>query len=382
MFLDSDAEAALIAFRRALHAQPELSGEEEGTAWAVAEFLTPTQPDEVIAEIGGEGVAFIYKGAAPGPTLMFRAELDALPITELSNAPYRSLRKGRAHLCGHDGHMAALAALGLGFGAKRPQRGRAVLLFQPAEETGAGAARVIADPKFDSITPDFAFAWHNMPGLPLGRAALRRGPIACASRGMRAQLSGWTSHASTPELGRSPMTALSRLMPELAALGRGGALDADYQLVTVTHAELGERAFGVAPGRAELWATLRTMTDDGMGAIVDACERLVNSAGAAEGLRVEINYEDVFAHCENAPEAVDRLARALDAERIAWGPEGQPMRASEDFGRFREIAPTAMMFLGAGETHPGLHNPDYDFPDPLIAIAARVMMRVARDALG
>jgi len=382
MFLDAEALTALVDFRRALHAEPELSDEEEGTAWAVAEFLTPTQPDQVIAEIGGHGVAFVYEGREPGPTVMFRAELDALPIAERSTASYRSRRVGRAHLCGHDGHMASLAALGLGFAARRPRRGRAVLLFQPAEETGAGAARVLEDPKFEALAPDFVFAWHNMPGLPFGRAALKAGPIACASRGLRARLSGWTSHASTPELGRSPMRALASLMPELTALGRGGALDEGYSLVTVTHAELGERAFGVAPGEAELWATLRTLTDEGMASLGAAAEARVRAVASAEGLTVEIGSADVFAHCENAPEAVAHLADALRGEGAPFGPEGQPMRASEDFGRFRTRAPTAMMFLGAGEGHPGLHNPDYDFPDPLLPIAAGVLMRVARDLLG
>ena len=145
--------------------------------------------------------------------------------------------------------MAALAAVGFEFGASRPRRGRVALLFQPAEETGAGAGAVVADPKFDELAPDFMFAWHNMPGLPLGRAALKAGPIACASRGLLASFMGRTAHASMPEQGVSPMRALSRLMPELTALGAGGPLEADYRLVTVTHAELGARAFGVAPAR-------------------------------------------------------------------------------------------------------------------------------------
>ncbi len=156
--------------------------------------------------------------------------------------------------------MATLAALARGLARQRPRRGRAVLLFQPAEETGAGAAAVVADPKFAEIAPDFVFAYHNMPGLPSGRVALAAGPVNCASRGMRIALSGKTAHASTPELGVSPMAALARLMPELASLGRGGALEsADFAMVTVTHARMGEPAFGVAPGYAEIWATLRTL---------------------------------------------------------------------------------------------------------------------------
>jgi len=372
----------LAAFRRRLHARPELSGEEAQTARAVVDFLSPTNPDRVVEALGGHGLAFVYAGAEPGPTLLFRADLDALPIQEISDAPYRSQSPSKAHLCGHDGHMTALAALGLGFARARPKRGRAVLLFQPAEETGAGAAAVVADPKFAELAPDFAFAWHNMPGLPFGKATLAAGPVNCASRGLRATLSGKTAHASMPEYGVSPMRALAALMPGLTELGRGGALDAGYSLVTVTHAAMGERAFGVAPGRAEIFATLRTLTDATMAALVERAETLIRDTARAQNLGVEIAYEDIFAHCENAPQAVERVARALDAEGVKWDGEGFPMRGSEDFGRFRAVAPSAMFLLGAGGSCPSLHNPDYDFPDDLAFLAAAVMMRIARDTLG
>ena len=178
---------------------------------------------------------------------------------------------------------------------------------------------MIADPKFAEIAPDFVFAWHNMPGLPFGRAALAAGTMNCASRGMRAILSGSASHASTPELGVSPLHAVAKLMPKLTALGRGGPLDAGYSLVTVTHVEMGERAFGVAPGGAEIWATLRALTDATMAALVEKAERIVRDTAQAENLRVEIVYQDVFAHCENAPAAVELIARALEAERVSLG---------------------------------------------------------------
>ncbi|MDE3175226.1 MAG: amidohydrolase [Pseudomonadota bacterium] len=381
-FLSRDDLADLADLRRRLHRRPELSGQEGETARAIAERLRATAPDGLLEGLGGHGVAAIYRGDAPGPTLMFRAELDGLPIEERSPAPHRSQIRGRGHLCGHDGHMATLSALAIGLARQRPRRGRAVLLFQPAEETGAGAAAVLADPRFAEIAPDFAFAWHNMPGLPLGRAALKSGPANCASRGLRAILSGRTAHASAPETGVSPMAALARLMPALTALGGGGALGPGYRLVTVTHARLGEPAFGVAPGEAELFATLRTLTDDGMAALVAEAETLLRAAAARDGLDLAVTYHDDFAHCENAPEATAKLAAALDAEGVATGESGLPMRASEDFGRFRAACPSAMFLLGAGEDAPALHNPDYDFPDALTPIAARVMMRVLRDALG
>ena len=228
--------ADLTDWRRKLHRAPELSGEERRTAEEVRAFLANAAPDRVLCDLGGHGVAFLYDGAAPGPTLMFRAELDGLPIEEISTSEYRSDVPGKGHLCGHDGHMATLAALARGLGRRRPARGRALLLFQPAEENGAGAAAVIADPRFGEIAPDMAFAYHNMPGLPLGRAALAAGPVACASRGLRVVYTGKTAHASTPEFGVSPMAAVARLMPALSALGNGGKLDLarQYDIDTAT----------------------------------------------------------------------------------------------------------------------------------------------------
>jgi amidohydrolase len=382
MVLTNEDMVDLVAFRRKLHRAPELSREEAQTAREVHAFLASTRPDRIVTGLGGHGLAAIYEGKAPGPTVMVRAELDGLPIEEISDLPYRSAMPGKAHLCGHDGHMAILAGLARALGRQRPQRGRAVLLFQPAEEDGSGAAAVVADPRFREISPDFAFALHNLPGLPLGRVALVEGPVNCASRGMRIILNGKTAHASMPETGISPVDVVAELMPALTALGRGGPLDDDFAMVTVTHVKIGEPAFGVAPGRAEIWATLRTLTDAGMEDLCVSAEHLVLSAAREKGLSVEVSHDDIFLHCENAPEAVAHLRHALDEEGVPHDEGDLPMRASEDFGRFGQKAPAAMFFLGAGENHPSLHNPDYDFPDDLIGIGARVFMRTLRNLLG
>ena len=382
MSLTDDDVAELVGWRRKLHAMPELSGREVRTAEEVRERLAAMRPDRIVTGLGGHGIAVVYEGIDAGPTVLFRAELDALPIAEETGLGHCSTIPGVAHLCGHDGHMTMLAALARGLWRQRPRRGRAVLLFQPAEETGAGAAAVLADPRFAAIAPDISFSCHNMPGLPLGRVALAEGPVNCASRGMRIALHGRTAHASTPEDGLSPMAAMVAVMPALAALRQGSHRDTDFALVTITHARLGEPAFGIAPGHGEIWATLRTRTTDGMDALRHAAERRARQAAAAARLGIEIGYDDIFDHCENAPEAVAHLRRALDAEGVPHDPGDLPMRGSEDFGRFGQRAPAAMFFLGAGENHPPLHAPGHDFPDALIAIGARVFMRVTRDLLG
>ncbi len=374
--------AELMAFRRQLHRRPELSGEEKETAKAVVAFLSATQPDKVVEGLGGTGVAVVYEGADPGPTVMLRAELDGLPIEELSGVEHSSEISGKGHLCGHDGHSTILCAVGRMLGRKRPKRGRAVLLFQPAEETGQGAAAVLDDSDFDALRPDFAFSLHNLPGVALRETALAVGPANCASRGMRVQLTGRTAHASMPETGDSPMPALARLMQDLPGLGTGGALDLGYRLVTLTHVCSGEEAFGIAPGKGVLLATLRTLQDADMGALCAEAEALVQVAASEAGVAARISYHDVFHACKNDEEATEILLRAMEVAGVECDQGMGPMRWSEDFGRFAEVSKSAMFILGSGETHPQLHNPDYDFPDDLIPVGAAVFHAAIKEVLG
>ncbi len=372
----------LVAFRRELHRFPEISNEEAETAGRVVAFLTETGADEVITGLGGHGVAFVYDSGVAGPTVLFRAELDALPIAEISDIPHRSEIAGKGHMCGHDGHTAILAALGRLFGRQRPATGRVVLMFQPAEETGDGAAGVTADPRYGAIRPDFAFSLHNLPGTPLGHVRLKAGVVNCASRGMRIVFEGKEAHSSMPESGLSPMRAISRLMPQLAALGGGSFTSDDFAMATVTHASMGEPVFGVAPGRAEVRATLRTRLDARMADLCTAAEELAREAAAADGLTCSIDYHEIFVASLNDAEATAHLAAALDAEGISHDGEQLPMRASEDFGLFGHGSRSAMLYLGAGVDRPNLHNPDYDFPDDLIPIGTRIFMRAAKNLLG
>ncbi|UWQ39146.1 amidohydrolase [Leisingera aquaemixtae] len=374
--------ARLTRLRHALHQIPEVSGAEEKTAAMVADHLRQQNPDQLLTGLGGHGVAAVYEGREDGPTVLIRCELDGLPIEELSDQPYRSTHPGRGHLCGHDGHMAMVAALAEDFSARRPAAGRVVLLFQPAEETGKGAAAVIADPAFRQIAPDYAFSLHNLPGLAVGQVDLCSGPANCASRGMRIKLTGKTSHAAAPQDGVSPAGAIARLLPGLAALGSGGGLGLEFALVTPTHARLGEATFGIAPGEAEVWATLRTVTDTRMDQLITAATKLAEQVCAAEGLELAIEFDDVFAACSNHPEAVEVLRTAAAAAGCPVQMQELPQRWSEDFGQFAKGAKTAMFWLGSGEAQPQLHNPDYDFPDAAIPAGAGIFLHAIRDLLG
>lgn len=371
--------AATLALRHDLHRNPEISGAEAGTAARIAAILPA--PDLLLTGLGGHGVAAVYQGAAPGPTVMLRAELDALPIPDLSGAPHASQVPGTGHLCGHDGHSAILSGLARHFARHRPARGRVVLLFQPAEETGAGAAAVLADPAFVAIRPDWAFAIHNMPGLPRGTAHVPDGPAHCASCGLRIALTGRTAHAAEPQQGLSPGPALARLIPALAALGQGGQVGPGFRLATVTHARLGVPAFGIAPAEAEVWVTLRALADADLDDLLHRAESLARAEADAAGLSLNLSRHDHFTAVSNHPDARARLAAALQAAGFTVA-AGQPMRPSEDFGRFGAHAPAAMAFVGAGVDHPALHAEHYDFPDDLIAPVARMFAALTADLLG
>jgi len=376
-----DRLAQLTGLRHALHQIPEVSGAEEKTAAYITTYLRAFAPDRLLTGLGGHGVAAVYDGAADGPTVMIRCELDGLPIEELSDQPYRSTHAGRGHLCGHDGHMTMVAALAEDLAAKRPARGRVVLMFQPAEETGKGAPAVVADPAFGEIAPDYAFSLHNLPGLAVGQIALCSGPANCASRGMRIRLSGRTSHAAAPQDGVSPAGAMAQLLPGLVALGGGTDLGPDYALVTLTHARLGEATFGIAPGEGEVWATLRTVNDTRMARLIEEATALVGKVCAEQGLGHEISFDDVFEACTNNPEAVAVLQKACERVGLGVAMQDRPQRWSEDFGQFGKGAKAAMFWLGSGEDQPQLHNPDYDFPDAAIPVGAGLFRAVVSELL-
>ncbi len=372
----------LTALRHDLHQFPELSGEEQKTAARVADLLRSLGAGRVLTDIGGHGVAAVYDSGHPGPCVAIRCELDGLPIQELSSAPYVSRVAGKGHLCGHDGHMAMVLGVTQDLRDNPPKSGRVVLIFQPAEETGKGAAAYRADPRFSEFSPDYVFSLHNLPGLDLGHVEICQRAANCASRGMRVVLTGKTSHAAAPEDGISPIGALAWLLPELAGLGTGGPLTDDFALTTVTHASLGEQTFGVAPGQAEIWVTLRTVSDERMRNLVEEAETLVGRAANKAGLQVEITYDDIFEACTNDTEAVKILSDACASRNVAYQITSEPQKFSEDFGQFGKAAKTAMFWLGAGADHPQLHNPDYDFPDALIPVGATVFSAAIRSLVG
>ncbi len=368
------AEICWTEFRHTLHQFPELSNQEKETAQRIVAQFEHFKPDQVLTGLGGSGLAFVYQGRQPGLTTLIRCELDALPIEETNTFAHRSTHSGVSHQCGHDGHMAIVSALGEQLSTRRPARGRVILAFQPAEETGEGAINMVNDPNFASLMPDYAFALHNYPGLALGHVAVKAGPFNCASRGMIIRLQGKTSHAAHPENGVSPAMAMCEIVTKLTALPQ---YLSERCWVTVIHARLGEVAFGTAPGEAVVMATLRSESNQTMQSLVEAASKLAQTNADKYGLGCQLEWQDVFQASVNSQQGCERVVQACQETGTPCTILDQPMRWSEDFGQFTAVAKEGAMFvLGSGQQSPQLHNPDYDFPDVLTPVGRDIFASI------
>lgn len=362
----------LIQLRQDLHRHPELSGKEEATAQRLRAYLQKYMPDQLLTRLGsGTGMAAIFKGAKDGPTLMFRADMDALPIAENEKSSYSSQTKGVSHKCGHDGHMAMVAGLAPLLHRHPLRQGKVVLLMQPAEETGQGAKDLLEDKQFLNIKPDFIFGLHNLPSYPLGQVVLKEGAFCAASQGVRVRLTGKASHAAEPDKGLSPATGLAKLLQRLPLLPRE-LPHKDLLLLTLTHAQLGEATFGTSPGEAVLQATLRANQQTEMDLLVAAVEEELKAVAHQEGLELHYTYHEIFAGTYNGKTASALLQQAAEKTGMSVHIKEEPFRWSEDFGYYNQLAPAGFFGLGAGTDQPNLHNPAYDFPDALIPFGLRM----------
>jgi len=371
----------LYELRNSLHRAAELAGAERRTSSILTDFLGAFPPDTLLRGLGGHGLAAVYAGEGAGPCVLFRAELDALPIAESSTGSGASDTPGISHQCGHDGHMAMVASLAPALNAHRPKRGRVVLLFQPSEETGEGARTVLDDPRFAELAPDLVFAPHNLPGYPLGRVVLREGIFASTARSLEVSLLGKTSHAAEPERGVSPVDALAEILQGWSSMTTG----LDYGkagLVTVVHAKLGERALGTSPGAASVVATLRAAGADVMARLSERCVALAAASAVRHGLRMEQAWYEEFPCTVNDGDAVGIVERAAVEAGLKCARRSAPFLWTEDFGHFTAAYRGALFGLGAGEETKPLHHPEYLFPDELIPLGTDLLLGIVRQTIG
>ncbi|MBW6499579.1 MAG: amidohydrolase [Bacteroidales bacterium] len=368
----------LVELRKTLHRHPELSGKEAQTASRIKKFLKETKPDQLIEKLGGNGLLALFDSGQPGAELLLRCDTDALPIQEVNDFAHRSENDGVAHKCGHDGHTAILAGVAALLGRHRPKTGRVALLFQPDEETGRGAEKVLHDEAFAALNPDMVFALHNLPGFDEKAVVVKKGSFASASKGMIITLKGKSSHAAHPEQGNSPVKVVTGLLDGLPNIPNMKESFEDFCLVTIIHAHLGEKAFGTSPGDAVVMATLRSYLDDDMEKLTAMAEYLVDHLCRKYDIASEIHYTEVFPATVSDPEALELVKNAARQNQSQLLEIDEPFRWSEDFGHFTMQYPGALFGLGAGKDHPGLHNNHYDFNDNIIETGVNIFMNIIR----
>lgn len=376
--LDTLSFTQLGQFRKTLHQYPEVSNQEQQTAKRVVEFLKQYSPSSLLEQVGGTGIIATFEGTTAGKHVLIRCELDALPIAEVNDFAYKSTQEGVGHKCGHDGHMTMVAALAPLL-QDLPQ-GKVSLLFQPAEETGEGALQMLHDEKFATVAPDYVFALHNLPGIPQHQILVKSGTICAASKGMIIRLLGKTSHAAEPQDGKSPALAMAAIVQMLDGLPQAYSFE-DFTLVTVIHALLGEIAFGTTPGYAEVRATLRTFSNADMQSLTDKAVAQARAISKTYGLDIEIDWTDTFAATVNDQDCVEIIKKAAQRNGFELIEAPSPAKWSEDFGQFTERYPGALFGLGAGEHHPQLHNPDYDFPDEILPTGVAMFWQIIQEVL-
>jgi len=369
----------ITTLRHDLHAMAEVSNNERKTSKFVTEFLEDTSPSVLQTGVGGNGLFATYNGKEEGPHIVIRCELDGLPITDDVEVPYQSTTTGVGHKCGHDGHMAIVCGLAKLLGESSPESGKVTLLFQPAEETGEGAQRVLADPKFKQLSPNYCFALHNLPGFEKHQIVIRKDVFAAASVGLIVNFKGATSHAAHPEQGRSPAMAMAQTVQALSAAPQFYSSLEEVAKVTVINARLGERAFGTSPGEATVMATLRTYDDDVLKKLREKCVAIAERTADTYDLSVDYEWVEEFASTRNDAEATAQVRSAAEALGVAISEKEHPFSWSEDFGHFTSQIPGAMFGLGVGQEHPSLHAEQYDFEDEIIPTGISMFMQIIND---
>lgn len=356
----------LLDLRKELHTHPEVSGEEFNTAKRIQTFIEKYHPTKIITNIGGEGLAAIYEFSQTGPTIAIRCELDALPIQEENQFSYQSTTKGVSHKCGHDGHMTIVAGLIFWLKEQSFKSGKIVLLFQPAEETGEGAYKVLQDARFQKLDIDYMFALHNIPGEPIHSIISMNKGFSAEVQSFSITLKGKESHASEPENGINPALAMAQMITELSKLNINIPLDENFAVLTPVHSVMGQKSYGISPANGELHYTIRTWSTEKMTLLKSEIEKIFKDVCQTNTLEYEIDWFEYFPASKNDMECNNYVIEAAREMRLELIEKPYPFKFGEDFGWFSKKYKTAMFGLGAGNETSALHNADYDFPDEII----------------
>ena len=369
----------LTAIRRDIHAHPELGFEEERTSTIVAQKLKEWGL-EVTTGIGKTGVVGTIRVGNNPRAIGLRADMDALPIHEETNLPYASKTPGKMHACGHDGHTAMLLGAARYLAETRNFAGDAVVIFQPAEEGGAGAAAMIKDGLMDRFGVQQVYGMHNGPGIPIGSFAIRSGPIMASTDEVNINIEGLGGHAARPHKCIDSVMVGAQLITALQSIVSRSVDPLDSAVISICEFHAGH-ARNVIPQTAVLRGTVRTLTPEVRQLIEKRIGEVVKGVAQLTGARIDLDYKRGY------PVTVNHASQTEFATRIAKEVAGDgnvhtmpPLMGGEDFSYMLEARPGAFIFCGNGDSA-GLHHPAYNFNDEAIVYGTSYFVKIVEDAL-
>jgi hippurate hydrolase len=379
----ADLHAEIAAWRRDLHAHPELMFDVQRTAGTVAEKLRAFGCDEVVTGIGRTGVVGVIYGCkgSTGKTIGLRADMDALPIEEASDLPYRSTVAGKMHACGHDGHTAMLLGAARYLAETRNFAGTAVVIFQPAEEGGGGGKKMIDDGLMDRFRIGEVFGMHNYPGMPVGAFGIRAGPVMAAADALTIDVEGVGAHAARPHLGIDTVLVGAQIINAIQSAVSRNVDPLKSAVVSICMFRAGT-ADNVIPQTVQLRGTARSFTSDIRDLLEKRLRILVENTAAAYGAKARLTYRRGYPVLVNHERQTEFAASV--ASQIAGEDKVDtlfpPMMGAEDFSYMLNARPGAFIWVGNGGGA-GLHHPSYNFNDDAIPFGTSYWVRLVETAL-
>lgn len=369
----------ITEWRKEIHENPELDYAVHETAANVAAKLEAFGCDEVVTGIGRTGVVGIIHGKTQksGYCVGLRADMDALPITEVIDRPYKSKNPGKMHACGHDGHTAMLLGAAKYLSETRNFDGSVAVIFQPAEEGGAGGKAMVDDGMMDRFKINEVYGMHNLPGLDVGEFAIKPGPIMAATDEFHIKVTGKGAHAAMPHLGNDPIVIGAQIVTGLQSIVSRNASPFDCLVVTVTKFNAGT-AMNVIPETVEIAGTIRSLSEDsrqlGMKRLREVSEGISVANNAQCSVMFHEGYPVTSNHEAETQKAVEIASSIAGAEKVEANTEAT--MGGEDFSYMLLERPGAFIFIGNGDTA-GLHHPEYDFNDDAIPYGTSYWAKLA-----
>ena len=381
----ADLQPDIQAWRRDIHQHPELLYDVHRTAAFVADRLREFGCDEVAMGLGKTGVVGVIKGKKQGgngdiKVIGLRADMDALPIEEATNLPYASRTPGKMHACGHDGHTAMLLGAARYLAETRNFAGDAVVIFQPAEEGGAGAAAMIKDGLMDRFGIEQVYGMHNGPGIPVGSFAIRPGPIMAATANIDIRIEGHGGHAARPHKCIDSVMVGAQIITAMQQIVGRNVDPLDSAVISLCEFHAGN-ARNVIPQTADIRGTVRTLTREVSSLVEKRMHEVCAGVAQMTGAKIDLKFEYGY------PVTVNHVAQTDIARRVAKEIAGDsnvhempPMMGAEDFSYMLEARPGAFIFCGNGDTA-GLHHPAYNFNDEAIVHGTSYWIRLVENTL-